>query len=235
VRDRSPRENAFVLRKRVALLVRPRGVRQRLRRRSLVRFVRSYLGGLNGVEIGGSAHNDFGIDALNVDRYVAMDTVYKQEERRLWGYAKPVDLVAPGHELPLADKSVDFVFASHVIEHLPDPIAGLAEWIRVARRYVVLVVPHRDRTFDRDRDLTPVEELVERHRSGFSSEEDRHWTVWTAETFVAMCERVGVEVLAVRDPDFKDSIGFAVVLSADRRPSLDGADGDAARVPTGAR
>ena len=108
-----------------------------------------------------------------------MDTVYKKAERANWGRATPVDIVAPGHELPLADKSVDFVFASHVIEHVPDPIAALLEWKRVAREYLFLVVPHRDRTFDRDRPVTPVSELVERHEAGFESEEDRHWTVWT--------------------------------------------------------
>ena len=226
-----PRPLLLIARKRLALLVPPTRLRVRIRRRSLVKMVRSYLGDLQGVEIGGASHNDFGIDALNVDRYDSMDTVYKQAEREVWGYAKPVDVVAPGHDLPLADKSYDYVFASHVIEHLPDPIAGLAEWTRVARRYVFLVVPHRDRTFDRDRPLTPVEELVERHRGGFASEEDRHWSVWSAESFAALCERIGVEVVEMRDPDCKGGNGFAVVLSAARQPSIDGDQASTVAVP----
>jgi SAM-dependent methyltransferase len=226
-----PRPLLLVARKRLALLVPPMRLRDRIRRRSLVNMVRSYLGDLQGIEIGGAAHNDFGIDALNVDRYGGTDTVYKQAEREQWGYAKAVDIVAPGHDLPLADKSYDYVFASHVIEHLPDPIAGLSEWMRVARRYVVLVVPHRDRTFDRDRPLTPVEELVERHRAGFSSDEDKHWSVWTAESFAALCERIGVEVIEMRDPDCKGGIGFAVVLSAARQPSIDRTPASTVAVP----
>jgi SAM-dependent methyltransferase len=211
---------ALVVRKRLALLVPPERLFERIRRRSLVRMARSYLGGLRGIEIGGASHHDFGVDALNVDRYESMDTVYKQAEREVWGYAKPVDIVAPGHELPLADDSYDFVLASHVIEHLPDPIAGLKEWLRVARRYVFLVVPHRDRTFDRDRPLTPVDELLERHRSGFTSDEDRHWTVWTAESFRELCDRIGLEVIEIRDPDRRRGNGFAVVLSATRQPTI---------------
>jgi SAM-dependent methyltransferase len=208
------RENGVVLRKRVALLVPPTRLQDRIRRRSLVRFVRSYLDGLKGVEIGGAAHNDFRVDALNVDRYESMDTVYKRAERKTWGRVKPVDIVADGHELPLEDKSVDFVLASHVLEHIPDPIAAMAEWIRVAREYVVLIVPHRDRTFDRDRPLTPLAELVERHETGFSSDEDRHWSVWTCESFLELCDYLGIEVVDHRDPDRKAGNGFVLILSA---------------------
>jgi SAM-dependent methyltransferase len=207
-------EHALVARKRMGLLVRPRRLLSRWYRRPLLKLFHSYLDGLKGIEIGAAAHNDFGIDALNVDRYAEMDTVYKDAERNLWGRAKPVDIVAPGHDLPVDDDSFDFVFASHVIEHIPDPIAALEEWRRVARKYVVLVVPHRDRTFDRDRPLTPLSELIERHQSGFTSDEDRHWTVWTCETFLELCDHLGFEVLEARDPDVKTGNGFALILSA---------------------
>jgi SAM-dependent methyltransferase len=206
-------EHAFAARKRVRFFMHPNRARARWRRRSLLKLFHSYLDGLKGVEIGGAAHNDFKVDVVNVDRYREMDTVYKDAERELWGRAKPVDIIARGHELPLDDDSFDFVLASHVIEHIPDPIAALKEWARVARRYIVLVVPHRDRTFDRDRPLTPLSELIERHESGFTSEEDRHWTVWTCETFLDMCEHVGFEVLEARDPDARDGNGFAVILA----------------------
>ena len=206
-------EHAFVARKRVKFFMHPNRARARWRRRALLKLFHSYLDGLKGVEIGGSAHNDFKVDALNVDRYAEMDTVYKDAERELWGRAKAVDIIAPGHELPLEDDSFDFVLASHVIEHIPDPIAALKEWARVARRYIVLVVPHRDRTFDRDRPLTPLSELIERHESGFTSAEDRHWTVWTCETFVELCDHLGFEVLEARDPDTKGGNGFTLILA----------------------
>ncbi|MDQ3777659.1 MAG: methyltransferase domain-containing protein [Actinomycetota bacterium] len=180
-------------------------------------FVHRYLNGLEGVEVGASAHNDYGLDAINVDRYASMDTVFKEEEWKLCGRKRTVDVVAPGDQLPFADDSHDFVFASHVIEHFPDPIRALEEWLRVARRYVVLVVPHRDRTFDRDREVTPVEELVRRHEEGFSASEDAHWTVWTLESFLAMCDHFGFRVVDHLDPDDKNGNGFIVVLDASRR------------------
>ena len=179
-----------------------------------------YLGGLSGVEIGGSAHNRFPVDAINIDRYAQMDTIYKDEERRLSGRALAVDIVAPGDDLPLEDDSVDFVLASHVIEHFPDPIKALLEWERVASKYVFLVVPHRDRTFDSDRELTPVDELIERHASGFTSDEDRHWSVWSCESFVELCQRIGLTGIETEDPDKKVGNGFAVVIAASAAPSL---------------
>jgi SAM-dependent methyltransferase len=173
-----------------------------------------YLDGLRGVEIGGAAHNAFGLDTINVDRTDSMDTVYKREELELAGRAMAVDVVAPGDELPFRDGEFDFVLASHVIEHFPDPIKALKEWMRVSRRYVFLIVPHRDRTFDRDRPLTPVSELAGRHAAGFSSEDDQHWSVWTAGSFAELCAHLGLRVVEVQDPDDKQGNGFAFVIDA---------------------
>jgi len=214
------RDRAVVARKRVALLLPPTRLRARWRRRPVLRLAQRYLGDLEGIEIGGSSQNDFGVDVINVDRYGEGDahySFYKQAEIDAWGYGRPVDVIARGHELPFADKSYDFVLASHVIEHIPDPIAALLEWDRVARRYLFLVVPHRDRTFDRDRPLTPLDELIERHESGFSSDEDKHWSVWNAESFRELCEHLGFELLETRDPDTDGGNGFLVILGASPR------------------
>lgn len=177
-------------------------------------FVLRHLAGMSGIEIGASAHNDYGLRALNVDRYPGLDTVYKREERRHCGRIRDVDVVAPGDDLPFPSSSVDFVFASHVIEHFPDPIGALGEWCRVARHRVVVVVPHPDRTFDAGRDPTPVPELLERHERAVTSDDDRHWSVWTCETFLEMCTTAGFRVLDSLDPDDKVGNGFIVVIDA---------------------
>lgn len=217
---------AAVTGRRIARLT-PGRVIRRVFRRQTVRLAQRYLGGLRGVEIGGAAHKDFGVEALNVDLTASADTVYKRHEREVWGWSKPVDVVAPGDRLPFEDDSVDFVLASHVIEHFPDPIAALEEWIRVARRWVFLVVPHRDRTFDRGRPLTSVAELVERHEAGFESDEDRHWSVWTCESFLELCRHLGLRVVETRDPDHWGGNGFVVVIAAAGRRS--GAVGPSAK------
>ncbi len=182
-------------------------------RRRDSRFVTSYLGGLKGIEIGAGGHNPYYLDAINVDRYSHDRTVWKDIERRVAGKTAGVDVVAYGDDLPFADDSYDFVFSSHVIEHFADPVKALYEWVRVARRYVVAVAPDQERNTERG-ELTTVDELIQRHRSGFTSDEDKHWSVWTCESFVEMCHAIGLTVADQQDPDDKVGNGFTVVIDA---------------------
>lgn len=59
--------------------------------------------------------------------------------------------------------SYDFVLSSHMLEHTANPLRALAEWARVLKPggALVLVVPHRDGTFDHRRPVTTLEHLVE--------------------------------------------------------------------------
>lgn len=52
---------------------------------------------------------------------------------------KPMHLANLERGLPFADKEFDFVFCSHVLEHLEDPAAAAAELSRVASRGVVVM------------------------------------------------------------------------------------------------
>lgn len=60
------------------------------------------------------------------------------------------------------DASLDFIIASHVIEHLPQTIKGLQLAHQKLKEggQLVLAVPHKEHTFDRPRLLTPLEHFV---------------------------------------------------------------------------
>lgn len=73
------------------------------------------------------------------------------------------NVVSDGHELGrIPDGAFDFVVASHVIEHLHNPLRALLEWRRVLRSQgrVLCVVPDGRFTFDAGRPFTSVEHLV---------------------------------------------------------------------------
>lgn len=66
------------------------------------------------------------------------------------------------HMTGVDDNSYDALLASHVIEHTADPIGALREWQRVVRPegHILLIVPHRDGTFDHRRPITTVEHML---------------------------------------------------------------------------
>jgi SAM-dependent methyltransferase len=59
--------------------------------------------------------------------------------------------------------SYDFVASSHMLEHSANPLAALFGWKRVLRENgrLLLVLPHRDGTFDHRRPVTNLEHLVQ--------------------------------------------------------------------------
>jgi len=65
----------------------------------------------------------------------------------------------------IADQSLDFIIGCHVIEHVFDPIGTLINAYRALRLggMLVLVIPDRDRTFDRRRPLTELDHLLIDH------------------------------------------------------------------------
>ena len=69
---------------------------------------------------------------------------------------------------PIPDRSLDVVIASHVIEHLTNPIAALREFERVLRYYgrLVLMAPDRNFTFDAPRQPTPLSVLLDKYHRG---------------------------------------------------------------------
>jgi len=79
---------------------------------------------------------------------------------------------------PIPDASQDFVIASHVLEHLSEPIGLIAELHRVLRPggVALILLPDRQRTEDRFRSPTSLEHLVAEYRAGVTDVSDAHLT-----------------------------------------------------------
>ena len=76
----------------------------------------------------------------------------------------------------LADASQDFVIASHILEHIADPIGLLDEIDRVLRvgGTALVLLPDRRRTFDRGREPTSLEHLLAEFERGVTEVDDDH-------------------------------------------------------------
>ena len=76
----------------------------------------------------------------------------------------------------IADQSEDFVIASHVLEHLTDPLAQLSEIHRVLRPggVALVLLPERTLTFDRARQGTTLPHLIADNDVGMTVADDAH-------------------------------------------------------------
>jgi len=76
----------------------------------------------------------------------------------------------------VADSSQDFVIASHVLEHLANPLAMLVDIHRVLRPrgLLLLLLPDRHMTFDRERERTRLSHLVDEYHRDVREVDDAH-------------------------------------------------------------
>lgn len=72
--------------------------------------------------------------------------------------------------------TMDFVLSSHNIEHIANPIKSLVEWIRILKEngVLVLVVPHKEGTFDHLRPVTTLDHLIEDFENGTGEDDLSH-------------------------------------------------------------
>ncbi len=110
--------------------------------------------GLLGTEIGAGASPVPGLDPAPI--YVDCFKSFGAEPNR-------ADFYGHATALPFHDHALDYVIASHVLEHVANPVAALVECHRVVRPggLLYLVVPDRRATWEHARDLTPVPHLLD--------------------------------------------------------------------------
>jgi len=143
---------------------------------------RRYIRG-NGIEIGG-LHRPLALYEGAKAKYV--DRLSTEEVRKVYANVadKPqvtVDIVDDGETLrTIADASVDFVIANHMLEHTRNPIATVETFLRVIRPggIIFMAIPDKRYTFDRKRDITPFSHIKEDYRRGPEWSDRAHYEDW---------------------------------------------------------
>jgi SAM-dependent methyltransferase len=134
-----------------------------------------------GVEIG-ALHNPLHLPSGTTVRYV--DRVPTERLRAQYpdlGELVPISLIGNAHDLSaLADEEVDFVIANHLVEHLEDPIRGIAEMLRVIRTagILYLAIPDPRATFDKGREVTPIDHIIAEYHQGTAQTRGVHFREW---------------------------------------------------------
>ncbi len=153
--------------------------------------VKNLLYGKSGIEIGGpsqvfSANGLFPIYPIvgHLDNCNFGDTtvwegdinegqVFQFDRKKPAGWQYIVEATAMGR-IPSA--SYDFVLSSHVLEHTANPILALSEWIRLLKDHgtLVLLLPHKDGTFDHRRPVTTMQHVIEDFNVGMTEKDLTH-------------------------------------------------------------
>lgn len=138
--------------------------------------VRRFVHGACGIEIGGPSalfargglvpvypiagrvdNCNFAASTLWEDRVVAGDSFEFHP-----GKAPGRQFILEGADLRgVPSESYDFVLSSNMLEHTANPLRALHEWKRLLKPGggLILVVPHRDGTFDHRRPITSIDHL----------------------------------------------------------------------------
>jgi SAM-dependent methyltransferase len=131
-----------------------------------------------GLEIGGPSgtFQDSGIlpiyrYAAQIDNCVFAEQTYWEDARcegRSYFYhprkPKGLNFILESTDLRgIEDSCYGFLLASHTLEHTANPVKALKEWKRVVRPggLVVIVLPHHRHNFDRKRQPTPVNHMMD--------------------------------------------------------------------------
>ena len=116
-----------------------------------------------GVEIGGPSDSGGFIyrRSSQMDNVIfSRETVWSSHENSKYNYCygktgnviinDAVNITGVGNE------AYDFVFSSHCLEHIANPIKALKEWLRIVKRggCVILIVPEKTKCFDHKRDIS---------------------------------------------------------------------------------
>ncbi len=144
-----------------------------------------------GLEIGGPSNWFMPKDILPVYQYVkSLDNCNFSPEtiwdgKRESGFTYQFYSGKPkGYQYVLDTKDLnviptqkyDFILTSHVLEHLANPINALIEWIRILKNngIMIIILPHKDGTFDRKRNVTTLMHLIEDYKNNTNESDITH-------------------------------------------------------------
>jgi SAM-dependent methyltransferase len=141
------------------------------------RLNENLLSGKSGIEIGGpsqvfSPKGIFpvyliagSIDNCNFGDTTVWEGSIEEGNSFIFNSEKPAGrqyIVEATKMASIASESYDFVLSSHALEHTANPILALSEWIRLLKDQgsLVLLLPHKDGTFDHRRPVTTMQHLI---------------------------------------------------------------------------
>lgn len=119
------------------------------------------------------------LDGCNFSTNTVWEGNIEEGNNYSFGNRKGYQHISDGSELNnIPDERYDFILSCHSIEHIANPIKALKEWKRVIKNegYILLVVPHKDQTFDHNRPVTTLDHLISDYNNKTEESDETHFS-----------------------------------------------------------
>ena len=131
--------------------------------------------GKNGIEIGGpsSIFTKKGflpiypaisnLDGCNFSANTVWEGSIAEGKTYVYGNKIGHQYISDGNNLSMiSNEKYDFILSCHSLEHFANPIKAIVEWKRILKNdgFILLVLPHKDKTFDHRRQVTSLEHII---------------------------------------------------------------------------
>jgi hypothetical protein len=133
-----------------------------------------------GVEIGGPSETGAIIyrSATQMDNVIfSRETVWSSHSSSVYNYypGKTGNVIINDavNITNVGDAAYDFIFSSHCLEHIANPIKALKEWLRIIKTggHVILILPEKTRCFDHKREVSKFSTLLSQYEKNVGEDD----------------------------------------------------------------
>ena len=133
-----------------------------------------------GIEIGGPSDNGLLIYhfANLMDNVIFSENTHwvNHNSKEYKYYDNKVGKVIISDAVDIAvikNEEYDFVFASHVLEHIANPLKAVAEWLRIIKKdgYIIIIVPEKSICFDHKREYSKFSTLLSQYQKNVGEDD----------------------------------------------------------------
>lgn len=118
------------------------------------------------------------IDGVNFSTETVWEGKIVEGKSYHYGTKTGFQFISEASELEkIESEQYDFLLSCHSLEHIANPIKALKDWNRVLKvgGKIILVLPDKEYTFDKDRPYTTFEHLVEDYRNSVTEHDATHF------------------------------------------------------------
>ncbi len=136
----------------------------------------------DGIEIG-ALHQPLDVSELPISSIRYVDRLPTEELRQHYPELKnetfvTIDIIDDGQVLgTIANHSLDFIIANHLIEHCDNPLGTIENWLSKLRAggIIFLAVPDQRKGWDERRPVTSLQHIIDDYRSTASDRKMRNF------------------------------------------------------------